>query len=72
MFTSWCGKHQLDPVNCPVGAVLEFLLECLSTGLSHSSLKVYVVALSAYHIPLSEASLGRHLDLAVVLEGLSL
>ncbi len=24
VFTSWCGDHQLDPVNCPVGTVLEF------------------------------------------------
>ncbi len=25
LFTSWCGDRQLDPVNCPVGTVLEFL-----------------------------------------------
>ncbi len=25
LFTSWCGDHQLDPVNCRVGTVLEFL-----------------------------------------------
>ncbi len=24
VFTSWCSDHQLDPVNCPVGTVLEF------------------------------------------------
>jgi len=60
MFTSWCGEHQLDPVNCPVLAVLEFLQERFSTGLSHSTLKMYVAALSAYHVPLSGVSLGRH------------
>ncbi len=25
LYTSWCGDHQLDPVNCPIGTVLEFL-----------------------------------------------
>ena len=50
----------MDPVNCPVGAVLEFLQERFSAGLSHSTLKVYVGALSAFHVPLSGSSLGRH------------
>jgi hypothetical protein len=33
LFTSWCREHQLDPVNCPVGSVLEFLQEHFSAGL---------------------------------------
>ncbi len=49
LFTSWCGEHQLDPVNCPIGTVLEFLQARLSYGLTHSTLKVYVAAISAYH-----------------------
>ncbi len=30
LFTSWCGDFQLDPVNCPIGTVLEFLQACFS------------------------------------------
>jgi hypothetical protein len=60
LFTSWCGDRQLDPVNCPIGTVLEFLQARLSAGLAHSTLKVYVAALSAYHAPLSGQSVGRH------------
>jgi hypothetical protein len=60
LFTSWCGEHQLDPVICPVVAVLEFLQERFSAGLSPSTLKVYMAALAAYHVPLSGVSLGRH------------
>ncbi|KAI2653704.1 Transposon Ty3-G Gag-Pol polyprotein [Labeo rohita] len=56
LFTSWCGRHQQDPVNCPVGSVLEFLQDRLSAGLSHSTLKVYVAAIAAYHAPLSVVS----------------
>ncbi|KAI2661618.1 Transposon Ty3-G Gag-Pol polyprotein [Labeo rohita] len=59
LFTSWCGHHQQDPVNCPVGSVLEFLQDRLSAGLSHSTLKVYVAAIAAYHAPLGGLSVGK-------------
>ncbi len=49
LLTSWCGDRQLNPVNCPIGTVLEFLQALLSTGLTHSILKVYVAAISAYY-----------------------
>ncbi|KAL0172117.1 hypothetical protein M9458_032428, partial [Cirrhinus mrigala] len=71
LFTSWCGERRQDPVNCPVGTVLEFLQARFSTGLSHSTLKVYVAAISAYHAPLGGLSVGKD-PLAVVLEALSL
>ncbi|KAI2647883.1 DNA-directed RNA polymerase subunit B' [Labeo rohita] len=48
-----------DPVNCPVGTVLEFLQDRLSAGLSHSTLKVYVAAIAAYHAPLGGLSVGK-------------
>ncbi|KAL0183516.1 hypothetical protein M9458_019212, partial [Cirrhinus mrigala] len=52
LFTSWCGHHRQDPINCPVGTVLEFLQDLFSAGLAHSTLEVYVAAISAYHAPL--------------------
>ncbi|KAL0147122.1 hypothetical protein M9458_057646, partial [Cirrhinus mrigala] len=59
LFTSWCGERQQDPANCPVGTVLEFLQAHFSTGLSHSTLKVYVAAISAYHAPLAGMPVGK-------------
>ncbi|KAL0159970.1 hypothetical protein M9458_043695, partial [Cirrhinus mrigala] len=56
LFTSWCGDHQQDPVNCPVGTVLEFLQDRFSAGLAHSTLKVYVAAIAAYHALLGGSS----------------
>ncbi len=58
-FTSWCGDHQLDPVNCPVGTVLEFLQARFSAGLSHSTLRVYVAAIASYHAPMGGQSVGK-------------
>ncbi len=59
VFTSWCSDHQLDPVNCTVGTVQEFLQDRFTAGLAPSTLKVYVVAISVYHIPLGGMSLGK-------------
>ncbi len=59
VFASWCSDHQLDPVNCPVRTMLEFLQDQFTAGLAPSTLKVYVTAISAYHIPLGEMSLGK-------------
>ncbi len=59
IFASWCSDHQLDPVNCPVGTVLEFLQDRFTAGLAPSTLKVYVAAISAYHIPLGGTSMGN-------------
>ncbi|KAI2662393.1 hypothetical protein H4Q32_001228 [Labeo rohita] len=60
LFTSWCEERQQDPVNCPVGTVLEFLQARFSTGLAHSTLKVYVAAISAYHALLDGVSVGKN------------
>ncbi len=54
LFTSWYGDHQLDPVNCPIGTVLEFLQARFSAGLSHSTLRVYVAAIASYHAPMGQ------------------
>ncbi len=59
VFPSWRNDHQLDPVNCPVGTVLEFLQDRFTAGLAPSTLKVYVAAISAFHIPLGGMSLGK-------------
>ncbi len=52
LFTSWCGDHQVDPVNCPVGTVLEILQARFSAWLSHSTLRVYVAAIERPTTPL--------------------
>ncbi|KAL0181751.1 hypothetical protein M9458_024157, partial [Cirrhinus mrigala] len=59
LFTSWSGERQQDPANCPVGTVLEFLQARFSTGLAHSTLKVYVAAISPYHAPLGGMPVGK-------------
>ncbi|XDV47256.1 hypothetical protein PO909_016939 [Leuciscus waleckii] len=69
VFTSWCSDRRLDPVNCPFGTVLEFLQDRFTAGLTPSTLKVYVAAIGAYHIPLGGMSVGRHPLLARFIRG---
>ncbi len=49
----------IDPVDCPVGPVLEFLQERLIVGVAATTLRVYVAAIAARR-ELDEIPLGRH------------
>ena len=60
VFSIWCRDREVDPVNCAVASVLEFLQDRFSAGLTPSTLKVYVAAIGAFHAPLGEGPLGRH------------
>ncbi len=60
LFTYWCHSRQLDPVVCPIGSVLEFLQDRFASGLSSSTLNVYMAAIAAHHAPVGEQSLGRN------------
>ncbi len=51
--------NAVDPVNCPIGPVLEFLQEKLAAGTATTILRVYVVAITARR-ELDEIPLGRH------------
>ncbi len=59
VFESWCLARAIDPVNCPVGPVLEFLQEKLTTGAAATNLRVYVAAIAARREH-DEVPLGRH------------
>ncbi len=60
LFVLWCEEGQLDPVNCAISIVLEFLQDRFSAGLAPSTIRVYVAAISASHAPVNGASVGQH------------
>ncbi len=57
VFVSWCLTRAIDPVNCPVGPVLEFLQERMTAGAAATTLRVYVAAIAARR-ELDEIPLG--------------
>ncbi len=65
VFESWCLARAIDPVNCPVGPVLEFLQERLTAGAAATTLRVYVAA----QRELDEIPLGRHRMVSAFMRG---
>ncbi len=68
VFKSWCLTRAIDPVNCPVGPVLEFLQERLTAGATATTLKVYVAAIAARR-ELDKIPLGRHRLVSAFMHG---
>ncbi len=68
VFEFWCLARTIDPVNCPVGPVLEFLQERLTAGAAATTLRVYVVAIAAQR-ELDEIPLGRHRMVSAFMHG---
>ncbi len=56
---SWCLVNAVDPVNCLVGSVLEFLQHKFSAGAAATTLRVYVAAIAARRDS-DDVPLGRH------------
>ncbi len=59
VFESWCLANAVDPVNCPVGSVPEFLQHKFSAGAAATTLIVYVAAIAARRDS-DDVTLGRH------------
>ena len=69
LFSNWCAARAVDPVHCTVATVLEFLQFLLDSGRSHSTLKVYVTAISSLHDGVDGATVGRHRLVSLFLRG---
>ncbi len=68
VFESWCLTRAIDPVNFPVGPVLEFLQERLTVGAAATTLRVYVAAIAAQR-ELDEIPLRRHRLVSAFMRG---
>ncbi len=68
VFESWCLTRAIDPVNCPVGPVLEFLQERLTARAAATTLRVYVASIAARR-ELDEIPLGRHRMVSAFMRG---
>ena len=56
-------------MRCSVPIVLDFLQFLLDKGRSHSTLKVYVAAISCGHVRIDNATVGRHSLVSLFLKG---
>ncbi len=70
-FSQWREKKIIVPHDCTLRDLLDFLQSLLEHGLSCSTIKVYVAALSAYRGPVEGMSLGMHHLIRKFLKGVS-
>lgn len=59
-FENWCHSRRIVPFQCSVVDVLTFLQELFEQGLSFSTIKVYLAAISACHVGFEGVSPGAH------------
>lgn len=69
LFCSWCAGREVDPAQCPIPMVLEFLQSLLDRGRSPSTLKVYVAAISCHHARVDNGTVGSHSLVSLFLKG---
>ncbi len=56
VFSTWCLNRGENPSTSELAVVLSFLQELLDKGRSHSTLKVFVAAIAAFHAPIAGQS----------------
>ena len=70
-FSGWCDKRKIDPVQSPVGLVLEFLADLFDRGLKYRTINNYRSAISARHELVGGIPLGEHRDVCRLMKGIS-
>nr|XP_014437222.1 uncharacterized protein LOC106733090 [Pelodiscus sinensis] len=56
-FSSWASRRGVQLSSAPIPAILDYLFQLRSSGLSFSSIKVHVASLFAFHVGTAGASL---------------
>ncbi len=60
VYSSWCISRGEDPISCPIPIILVFLQERFDSGRMPSTLKVYVAAITAFHVHIENRPIGRN------------
>ncbi len=69
VFSTWCLNLGENPSTSELAVVLSFLQELLDKGRSHSTLKMFVAAIAAFHAPIAGQSVGRDNSVVRFLKG---
>lgn len=70
LWCSWCSKRGVDPIQAPLGKILQFLTYLVQErGLAHSSVNGYRSAISACHTFVDNKPVGQHPWICKFLKG---
>lgn len=68
-FEKWCAPRRVVPFQAPTVEVLNFLQELMDRGLTFSTIKVYLAAISACHIGVDGKPVSQHEWVARFMKG---
>ena len=60
LFCNWCESQHVDPITCSVPILLHYVNTLMDKGLTASTMKVSIYAISARHVPVDGRSVGSH------------
>ncbi len=69
VFSTWCLNRGENPSTSELAVALSFLQELLDKGRCHSTLRVFVAAIAAFHAPIAGQSVGRDNSVVRFLKG---
>ena len=69
-WSSWCGKQQVSPFQCPITFVLDFLAQLYELKYEYSTINCYRSAISAYHDPIGNVPVGQHPQVSALMTGI--
>ena len=70
-FSGWCRGRKVDPFQCSVQHILEFLAALFQEGYSYSSIGNARSAISAYHGLIGDRPVGEHPEVTKLMKGAS-
>ena len=66
---SWCCQRKVDPFQCPLNFVLDYLADLFAKDFEYRSINVHRSAISAYHEPIDGFKVGKHPKVCALLGG---
>ena len=68
-WSSWCYRKQIDPFQCPINYVLDFLACLYEKGYAYRSINCYRSAISSFHEKIEGLPVGQHPAVCTLLTG---
>lgn len=68
-FIGWCDRKQIDPIQCPINFILDFLAELSDKGYAYRTINSHRSAISAYHSEIDGKPVGQHSKVCALIRG---
>ena len=68
-FIGWCDWKQIDPIQCPINFILDYLAELSDKGYAYRTINSHRSAISAYHGEIDGRPVGQHSKVCALVKG---